>query len=229
MNTETRYSLDTPLTAGNYISITLAWDRLVDFDNDGGTTDQFDVGDTFETYPTGSLEDQVSDLGIFLVQSGQSFDQALAGAFSDGIVEFGTGYNLEHLFYEVPTTGMYDIVIPHFIDTKPFPLPPQDYALAWWHGLAPDIGGPNPNPDFDGDGDVDGADLSQWQGDYAVNADSDADGDSDSDGSDFLAWQREFTGAGSVAEATSIPEPSCAVLLLFGLLSPTNTRKPKSR
>jgi len=74
----------------------------------------------------------VNDLGIYLVERGEDFTTALAtGAVSDGFVEGGGGYNLEHLFYEVPTTGLYDIVIPHFVTTLGTPLPSQDYALAW--------------------------------------------------------------------------------------------------
>ena len=46
--------------------------------------------------------------------------------------------------------------------------------------------------DFNNDTLVDSADLTQWEGDYGVNADSDADGDMDSDGNDFLIWQSEF-------------------------------------
>ena len=46
--------------------------------------------------------------------------------------------------------------------------------------------------DFNSDGTVDGADLSQWESDYAVNGNSDADNDGDSDGADFLAWQVTF-------------------------------------
>ena len=68
--------------------------------------------------------------------------------------------------------------------------------------------------DFDGSNHVDGDDLTQWTGDFGVNASSDADNDGDSDGADFLAWQRQFgNGAGVQQNVQSIPEPSSLVLL----------------
>jgi len=75
--------------------------------------------------------------------------------------------------------------------------------------------------DFDRDGDVDGADLAQWQGDFALNGDSDADLDFDSEGADFLAWQRnlgtDLTPATPAAAA--VPEPACAALAAIGLIA----------
>jgi autotransporter-associated beta strand protein len=73
--------------------------------------------------------------------------------------------------------------------------------------------------DFDDDGDVDGDDLTQWQDDFGVNADSDADEDGDSDGRDFLIWQRNYTGAGALtASAVAVPEPGAIGLTLAALL-----------
>ena len=67
--------------------------------------------------------------------------------------------------------------------------------------------------DFNEDGSVDGSDLTQWKGDFGVNADSDADNDLDSDGGDFLAWQRQFTGnASPITTSTGVPEPSSVLL-----------------
>lgn len=79
--------------------------------------------------------------------------------------------------------------------------------------------------DFDNDGDVDGADLTQWEGDYALNGDSDANNDGDSDGSDFLAWQRDFGNIVPAAGAASVPEPGCGVLLIASLLLASNLRR----
>jgi uncharacterized lipoprotein YddW (UPF0748 family) len=73
--------------------------------------------------------------------------------------------------------------------------------------------------DFDQDGDVDGADLSLWQTEYAAGDGADADGDGDTDGSDFLMWQRGYTGAGALAAALAVPEPTSLLLLFTGLLS----------
>ena len=68
--------------------------------------------------------------------------------------------------------------------------------------------------DFDDDGDVDGDDLTQWRGDFGVNALSDANGDGDSDGADFLTWQQQF-GSGPPVTAASAPVPEPATLMLI--------------
>ena len=73
--------------------------------------------------------------------------------------------------------------------------------------------------DFDEDGDVDAADLSQWEGDFGLNALSDADDDGDSDGADYLAWQRQVgSGVREVLASQGVPEP--ASVGLIGVLLP---------
>lgn len=78
--------------------------------------------------------------------------------------------------------------------------------------------------DFNGDGQVDGDDLSQWEADYGLNADSDANGDGKSDGLDLLVWQQnaEALPLGSVA---AVPEPSSVALLTIGATLGLGTRK----
>jgi hypothetical protein len=71
--------------------------------------------------------------------------------------------------------------------------------------------------DFNGDGRVDGADLTEWRGDFGPSADSDADGDGDSDGNDFLLWQQQVgSGVPATSAVASIPEPTGALLLSCG-------------
>lgn len=73
--------------------------------------------------------------------------------------------------------------------------------------------------DFNVDGSVNGADLAQWLGDYAINADSDADDDNDSDGSDFLAWQQQRSLPSlSAANALAVPEPGTLTLVSLALI-----------
>jgi len=73
--------------------------------------------------------------------------------------------------------------------------------------------------DFDGDDDVDGQDLLQWEGDFALNGNSDADGDGDSDGVDFLVWQREMGSDNSPAiVAAVVPEPGSGVIVIVSVL-----------
>ena len=103
-----------------------------------------------------------------------------------------------------------------------------DGTLQQLEELLIDTGPANPS-DFDQDGDVDGQDLAQWTDDYGLNPDSDADNDDDSDGSDFLAWQRNLTSSATAA-SQSVPEPSTALLLAFGLavLCGAKTARKKS-
>ena len=69
--------------------------------------------------------------------------------------------------------------------------------------------------DFDTDLDVDNADLTQWEGDYALNGSSDADGDGLSSGLDFLVWQQQFgiDATPLMAVAGAVPEPTVVSLL----------------
>jgi len=91
--------------------------------------------------------------------------------------------------------------------------------LAWWAGdaAAPIIG------DFNNDGRVDGADLTQWKGDFGGPG-SDADGDGDSDGADFLAWQQNLgTGVPALPANSAVPEP--AAWMLFAVVLPILVRR----
>jgi autotransporter-associated beta strand protein len=81
--------------------------------------------------------------------------------------------------------------------------------------------------DFDSDGDVDAADLTAWQAEFAVNANSDSDLDFDSDGADFLAWQRNLgTDLTPAAPATGmIPEPACTALAAMSVAALVTMRR----
>ncbi len=200
-----KYVLDTPLVAGNFISITLAWDREVEFQIDSNMDGNFDAGDFFEDYT--DLDDELTNMDLWLVPKGTDDGFGDHLAISESIDS-----SVEHIFAEIDITREYEIWVFH---NQQFDAP-QNYALAWWYGLAPELTPPNPTADFDADGDVDAADLAQWQGDFGINGDSDADNDGDTDGADFLAWQRNF-GATSLSASTAVPEPSCLLLLVLGL------------
>jgi hypothetical protein len=95
-----------------------------------------------------------------------------------------------------------------------------------------DLGGGEPKPgDFDGDGAVGGDDLGAWQagfgmeGDGVDHADGDADDDNDVDGADFLLWQQDVGAAPARAAASSVPEPSSALLLSVALLAGMKQRR----
>jgi len=80
--------------------------------------------------------------------------------------------------------------------------------------------------DFNDDQLVNGADLSQWQGDFGLNAESDADADADSDGEDFLIWQRNLGATASIP--TSVPEPATWTLLATAALPLSRRRIQRS-
>ena len=186
------YLFSEELEQGNYISITLAWDRVVQFDHDGGTLGVFDPNDTFQEYTETDpyADDVINDLDLTL--------------HSDFFIEaqsISLEGTLEHIFFEIPVSGEYQFRVTQFDED----VGSQNYAVAWWYGLAPPIGLPDIG-DFDGDGDVDGDDEAKWEGDYALNDGSDADDDGDSDGVDFLIWQRNY-GFGTLAGTTAVPEP----------------------
>ena len=73
--------------------------------------------------------------------------------------------------------------------------------------------------DFNGDGVVDSGDLPFWEAGYGLQSgagpsDGDANGDGVVGGDDFLIWQQNL-GSGATLSATSVPEPTAAVLLSF--------------
>ncbi|MEQ8835674.1 MAG: PEP-CTERM sorting domain-containing protein, partial [Lacipirellulaceae bacterium] len=204
-----RYRFNEDLEEGHFIPATLAWDRIVEFETDNGTVNEFDENDEFAPYTDDPefrpADSQVNDLELYLMPAfAGNLGQAVALSSND------TGATVEHLFFEIPEDGAYELwVRQQDADVGNS----QDFGLAWWYGLAPDLPDPGATSDFDGDGDIDGADLAQWQGDYGLNADSDVNNDGSSDGLDFLAWQREFTGPSSTASGSPVPEPSSLLLL----------------
>ena len=78
--------------------------------------------------------------------------------------------------------------------------------------------------DFDEDGDVDGFDLVDWEQHYGIDDGADADNDGDSDGADFLIWQRNYTGPGTLAATTVVPEPTSILLIATMLAFPMQSR-----
>jgi hypothetical protein len=102
-----------------------------------------------------------------------------------------------------------------------------DFYFAWVDFDPAKVMTPAAPGDFDGDGDVDGGDLLDWQNSFgAANNGADADGDGDSDGSDFLVWQQNVgTGVPAAPVAGAVPEPSAALLMMFGAAALAAARK----
>jgi hypothetical protein len=122
------------LSAGDFVSATLVWDRQVFLDS--GNLD-YVPGDQFIDFGFG-------DLDLTLRSSGGTVIKASNGISS----------NVEHIFAHVPSAGTYTLEVETFENTVPF-------ALAWWAGA--DERPATQAGDFDGDGDVDGRDFLTWQ------------------------------------------------------------------
>jgi hypothetical protein len=201
IGSDVNYLFNQPLVAGQYIAITLAWDRRVEKNLPDNT---YTYGDIFFSY--NDLSEVLTDLDLYLMPA-NSNDLLQAVDYS-----LTSDDNLEHIFFQIPTTGDYKITVHNNGGLSE----PEDFGLAWWYGTPSELITPG---DFDKDGDVDDDDLSQWEGDYGNNGDSDADGDGDSDGDDFLKWQQNFgTGVELVAASTAVPEPASYLLLILGLV-----------
>ncbi|MEX0611713.1 MAG: hypothetical protein WD738_10985 [Pirellulales bacterium] len=207
-----RYPLAGSLTADHFISITLAWDRQVEFDVDMGTIGEYDIGDTFQEstamFPTPDSDDLINNLDVFLLPKG-SFTPSQAVAQS--ISAEGT---LQHIFFQIPTTDEYEIWVRQFDADI---AGGQDYALAWWYGIAPPL---VVQGDYNGDGIVNAQDYDVWTANFgdAVTAGTGADGNGNGviDAADYVVWRKNATaGSGSLA---SVPEPSAAGLVIVGLL-----------
>lgn len=126
-------------TLSGDVSITLAWDRVVE--KFGGSDLIYGSTDFFQSSGPYNLDLYLLPVGWTL------FGQAVAASYS-------SFENVEHIFAQDIPSGDYEIVV-HQVGGLD-----QKYALAWWFGDGPT--GPIPG-DFNGDGGVDGADLQEWK------------------------------------------------------------------
>jgi len=197
-----RYLIDGTLEAGDFISIVLGWDRKVEFANDADMDGEFDINDTF-------ADGDLTNLDLYLAPKGTNDigdDVMLISESEDS--------SIEHIFAEIPFDGEWEIWV---FRNEQF-APPQDYALAWQYGLAPELPELEPptlSGDFDNDGDVDGADFLVWQRNPSVDS--------------LSAWQSEYGTTGALAAANVVPEPSSLLLMLVGLGLPFVARRKSYR
>ncbi len=205
-----RYRFAGELMGGSFISITLAWDRVVSFATDTAPMGQYNAGDTFQEYVDDGInppdDSVINDLDIyFLPKFAASITQTIA--LSDSAV--GT---VEHLFFQIPTTGEYEFWIrQHDTDVGTN----QNYAVAWWAmGALPN----NPPGDYNGDQIVDAQDYTEWRGGFggSVTPGTGADGNGNGviDAADYVIWRKNVGGAGAGSGLASIPEPSSMILLV---------------
>ncbi|MEX2168423.1 MAG: S8 family serine peptidase [Pirellulales bacterium] len=202
-----RYRFDTELREDSFISITLAWDRNVDFEVDAGLFDVFDEDDTFEKYVDDGVsppdDSVINDLDLFLMPR-NAFNITQAIAVSESKV--GT---VEHLFFQIPDTGEYEFWVRQF-DQESFSAS-QDYAVAWW---AAAVQTPTAHGDYNGDTVVDSEDYDLWRASFGSTTNLDADGNGNQviDAADYVVW-RDTLGATLGAGTAAVPEPSSVMLL----------------
>nr|NCR47398.1 peptidase S8 and S53 subtilisin kexin sedolisin [Microcystis aeruginosa SX13-01] len=109
------YALEKPLKANSFVSITLAWDRLVEL-IDTNHNNLYDIDESF-------LDRGLNNLDVYLlpVQEDNN-DKYTCSSLSDSD-------SLEHIFCPVPISGKYKIRVLYRqqVNDKE-----QAFALAWW-------------------------------------------------------------------------------------------------
>ncbi len=109
------YVLAPPLQQGSFVAITLAWDRLVEL-NDNNKNGLFDLGKSFR-------DRGLNHLGLHLLRANAK-NSAASTCTSISDVD-----SVQHIFCPVPTTGNYKIRVQF---SQQVNEATQPYALAWW-------------------------------------------------------------------------------------------------
>ncbi len=109
------YVIQQPIQAGSFVSVTLAWDRLVELD-DRNRNEQYDAGEVFR-------DRGLNNLDLYLMRAEENDTRQSIGSSTSDID------SVEHLFQQVPATGRYKIRV---VYRKQVNQPTQPYGLAWW-------------------------------------------------------------------------------------------------
>jgi subtilisin family serine protease len=112
VNSEQNYVLAKPLKEGSFVSITLAWNRLVELE-DTNNNNLYDIGEKFSSKGLNNLD-------LYLV--------SLDTNKSEKCVSYSEVDSVEHIFCQVPKAGKYQIKVQF---TQQINLENQPYALAW--------------------------------------------------------------------------------------------------
>jgi Subtilase family len=109
------YQFDSPLQAGSFVSITLAWDRQVEL-LDRNKNGEFEEGESF-------LDRGLNNLDIYLMRSTDNDIRQSVWSSTSNVD------SVEHVFRQITSNGKYKIRV----QTRDrLNLPSQPYALAWW-------------------------------------------------------------------------------------------------
>jgi hypothetical protein len=109
------YVLDKPVKEKSFVSLTLAWNRLVEL-QDKNKNNAFDVGESFR-------DRGLNHLDLYLMPVDEN-DTSKSVCSSISEVD-----SVQHIFCPVPTAGRYKIRVQY---RKQVNEPSQSYALAWW-------------------------------------------------------------------------------------------------
>jgi hypothetical protein len=109
------YVLQKPLKEKSFVSLTLAWDRLVELE-DKNQNNAYEVGDSFR-------DRGLNNLDLYLMPADGN-DTSKSACSSISQVD-----SLQHIFCQVPTAGRYKIRVQY---GKQVNQASQPYALAWW-------------------------------------------------------------------------------------------------
>ena len=176
----------------------------------GARPEKYDVGDTFEV--AGDFDEGFNDLEIYLLpKDSATIDEAIARSIS-------RDSNLEHVFFQIPTTDMYEFWV--YEDDTPVSLTGTNYAVAWWAFDGPTV--PPVSGDYDGNGSIGPEDYNLWQSQFGMTVAAGTGPDGNSDGivnaADYVVWRNNFEAAGSGATSPAlVPEPSALFPVFIAL------------
>jgi hypothetical protein len=109
------YPIKDQLKGQSYFSVTMAWDRLVEL-NDQNQNEQYDPGETFNNFGLNNL-----DIYVLPANSNDLKEQVCA---STSKVD-----SVEHIFCKIPKDGAYKIRV---VFQDQVNEATQSYGLAWW-------------------------------------------------------------------------------------------------
>jgi Subtilase family len=109
------YLIERPLAENSWVSISLAWDRLVEL-QDTNQNQEYDLGEGFRDLGLNQLE-------LYLLPAHENrLDRSLWSSIS-------TVDSIQHIFHQIRNPGKYKIRV-YF--RRAVNSPKQAYALAWW-------------------------------------------------------------------------------------------------